>query len=134
MADAVTSQTIQDGERRAVLKFTNISDGTGESAVTKIDVSALAANSRGEACTEVAIAQIWWQCVGMGVELLNDATSDTLIIGLSPDSNGFHDYSDFSGIPNDAGSGKTGDVKFTTIGASSSDTYTVIVEVLKTYG
>jgi hypothetical protein len=36
MADAVTSQTIQDGERKAILKFTNISDG--ESAVTKIDV------------------------------------------------------------------------------------------------
>ena len=69
----------------------------------------------------------------MGVELLNDATTDTLIIGLSPDSNGFHDYSPFSGIPNDAGSGKTGDVKFTTIGASNTDTYTVIVEVLKTY-
>jgi hypothetical protein len=133
MADTVTSQTIQDGERKAVLKFTNISDGSGESAVTKIDVSALAANSAGSACTEVAIAKIWWQCVGMGVELLNDATTDTLIIGLSPDSNGFHDYSPFSGIPNDAGSGKTGDVKFTTIGASNTDTYTVIVEVLKTY-
>lgn len=134
MADAVTSQTIQDGERKAVLKFTNISDGTGETAVTKIDVSTLTANSAGKACTEVAVAKIWWQCVGMGVELLNDATANTLIIGLSPDSNGFHDYSDFSGIPNNAGSGKTGDVKFTTIGASSTDTYTVIVEVLKTYG
>ena len=133
MADAVTSQTIQDGERKAVLKFTNISDGTGETAVTKIDVSALSANSAGAACTEVAVSKIWWQCVGMAVELLNDATSDTLIIGLSPDSNGFHDYSDFSGIPNDAGSGKTGDVKFTTIGASNTDTYTVIVEVLKSY-
>jgi|TARA_R110000796_G_scaffold13473_1_gene43566 hypothetical protein len=133
MADAVTSQTIQDGERKAVLKFTNISDGTGEAAVKKIDVSALSANSAGSACTEVAVAKIWWQCVGMGVELLNDATTDTLIIGLSPDSNGYHDYSDFSGIPNDAGSGKTGDVMFTTIGASSSDTYTVIVEVLKSY-
>ena len=133
MADAVTSQTIQDGERKAVLKFTNISDGTGEAAVKKIDVSALSANSAGSACTEVAVAKIWWQCVGMGVELLNDATTGTLIIGLSPDSNGYHDYSDFSGIPNDAGSGKTGDVMFTTIGASSSDTYTVIVEVLKSY-
>ena len=133
MADTVTSQTIQDGERKAVLKFTNISDGTGESAVTKIDVSALAKNSAGSSCTEVAISKIWWQCVGMGVELLNDATPDTLIIALSPDSNGMHDYSSFSGIPNDAGSGKTGDVKFTTIGASNTDTYTVIVEVLKSY-
>jgi|TARA_R100001460_G_scaffold36372_1_gene69777 hypothetical protein len=133
MADTVTSQTIQDDNRKAVLKFTNISDGTGESAVTKIDVSALQANSRGDACTEVAISKIWWQCVGMGVELLNDATTDTLIIALSPDSNGMHDYSSFSAIPNDAGSGKTGDVKFTTIGASSGDTYTVILEVLKSF-
>jgi len=133
MADAVTSQTIQDGERKAVLKFTNISDGSGEAAVKKIDVSALSANSAGAACTEVAVAKIWWQCVGMGIELLNDATADTLIIGLSPDSNGYHDYTDFSGIPNNAGDGKTGDVMFTTIGASNTDTYTVIVEVLKSY-
>jgi hypothetical protein len=41
MADAVTSQTIQDGERKAVLKFTNISDGTGETNVVKVDVSTL---------------------------------------------------------------------------------------------
>tara|TARA_B100000963_G_scaffold271171_2_gene239349 strand:- start:489 stop:890 length:402 start_codon:yes stop_codon:yes gene_type:complete len=133
MADAVTSQTIQDSERKAVLKFTNISDGSGESAVKKVDVSALAANSSGSACTEVAVSKIWWQCVGMGVEMLNDASTDTLIIGLSPDSNGMHDYSSFSGIPNDSGSGKTGDIMFTTIGASSGDTYTVILELLKTY-
>ena len=35
MADAVTSQTLVDGEKTAVLKFTNISDGSGESAVKK---------------------------------------------------------------------------------------------------
>ena len=39
MADAVTSQTIVDGEKTVVQKFTNISDGTGESAVVKVDVS-----------------------------------------------------------------------------------------------
>ena len=37
MADTVTSQTIQDGERVAIMKFTNVSDGTGESAVKKVD-------------------------------------------------------------------------------------------------
>ena len=36
MADTVTSQTILDGERNCVMKFTNVSDGTGESAVVKI--------------------------------------------------------------------------------------------------
>lgn len=133
MADAVTSQTIQDGERKAVLKFTNVSDGTGESNVVKVDVSALTTNSYGNACTKVTVTQIWWQCVGMGVELLCDATANTLIIGLSPDSNGYHDYTPFTGIPNNAGSGVTGDILFTTIGASAGDTYTVILDLIKEY-
>ena len=41
MADAVTSQTLVDNPKTAIFKFTNISDGSGESAVKKIDVSAL---------------------------------------------------------------------------------------------
>ena len=41
MADAVTSQTLLDTERKCIFKFTNISDGTGEANVKKIDVSTL---------------------------------------------------------------------------------------------
>ena len=69
MADAVTSQTIIDGDRYAVIKLTNISDGTGESAVTKVDDSALASLGSNTAdqktCTGVAIEKIWRQCIGM---------------------------------------------------------------------
>ena len=36
MADTVTTQTIQDGDKIAIMKFTNVSDGTGESAVKKL--------------------------------------------------------------------------------------------------
>ena len=78
MADAVTSQTIQDGERKAVLKFTNASDGTGESAVKKVDVSALTTNARGESCSAVTINKIWWQCTGLSVKIEFDATSNVL--------------------------------------------------------
>ena len=41
MADAVTSQTIFDavGSKHAIMKFTNISDGNGESSVEKVDVA-----------------------------------------------------------------------------------------------
>ena len=133
MADAVTSQTIQDGERKAVLKFTNASDGSGESAVKKVDVSALATNSAGDSCTGVAINKIWWQCTGMSVKIEFDATSNVLAIGLSEDSNGYHDYSNFSGIPNNAGSGVTGDLDFTTVGAGSGDTYMIVLELIKSY-
>jgi len=42
MADAVTSQTLVDTEKKCIFKFTNISDGSGEANVKKIDVSTLA--------------------------------------------------------------------------------------------
>ena len=54
MADTVTSQTIEDGPRTAILAFTNVSDGTGESAVTKIDVSALSSNPADSAACALA--------------------------------------------------------------------------------
>ena len=133
MADAVTSQTIIDGPKTAVLKFTNISDGTGESAVTKVDVSALSANGNGTSCTGAAIEKIWWQCTGMKVSILFDASTDVLAIQLGENQSGYHDYTSFGGIVNNAGSGKTGDIQFTTVAHSSADTYTIIMQVRKEY-
>ena len=55
MVDAVATQTLIDGDKKVVQKFTNISDGTGESAVVKVDVSGLATNSRG------VHERFWWR-------------------------------------------------------------------------
>jgi len=133
MADAVTSQTLFDGDKHVVMKFTNISDGSGESAVKKVDVSELNADIYGNTCSSVAIEKIWWQCIGMKVQLFFDATSDAFIIELGENQSGHHDYSEFGGLSNNAGSGKTGDVDFTTIGHSSADTYTITLKMRKTY-
>jgi hypothetical protein len=133
MADAVTSQTLFDGDKHVVMKFTNISDGTGESAVKKVDVSALESDIYGNTCSSVAIEKIWWQCIGMKVRMFFDATSDKFIIELGENQSGYHDYSEFGGISNNAGSGKTGDIDFTTVGHSSADTYTIILKMRKTY-
>jgi hypothetical protein len=133
MADVVTSQTIQDGERVAVLKFTNVSDGSGESAVKKVDVSALNANSLGEACTRVSVARIYWATRGMGVNLEFDASTNVLLTGLPADSTGDEYYDLFGAIPNNAGSGITGDIDLTTVGHSSGDTYSIILVLNKTY-
>jgi len=132
MADAVTSQTIIDGEKKVVMKFTNVSDGSGESAVAKVDVSALATNTAGSACTGVAIEQIWWQCIGMKVNILWDASSDVLAMQLGENQSGHHDYTIFGGITNNASS-PTGDVNFTTVGHSSADTYAIILYMRKEY-
>ena len=133
MADTVTSQTIHDSDRVAILKFTNESDGTGESSVKKVDVSALTTNSAGESCTSVSIARIYWACVGMRVNIEFDASTNVLAIPLPADSTGDEYYDLFSGIPNNAGSGVTGDIDFTTVGHSSGDAYSIILVLNKNY-
>jgi hypothetical protein len=134
MADAVTSQTIIDGERNCVMKFTNVSDGSGESAVAKVDVSALASNAAGVACSEVRVMRVSHAIVGMSVQMFLDATSNVLLMELAESSNGHMEFGDFGGLPNNAGSGKTGDILFTTKGHSSGDTYSIVLEMVKVYG
>ena len=133
MADAVASQTIQDGERTAIMRFTNVSDGSGESAVKKVDVSALAANSAGKACTEVHIQRIYWMTVGMSLKMEFDASTNVLLTHIPADATGDEYYDNFTAIPNNAGSGKTGDIYFTTVGHSSGDSYMIILEMIKKY-
>lgn len=133
MADAVTSQTILDGERLFIGKFTNISDGTGEAGVVKVDVSALNANASGLACNGIKINKIWAQTVGMSIDILWDATTDLLCETVPENQFYLMDYSSFGGLPNNAGTGKTGDVLFTTVGAAAGDRYTIVIEGIKTY-
>ena len=135
MADAVATQTISDGAKYATFKFTNVSDGTGEAAVTKIDVSGLSKDPvTGQSCTKVSIDHIWFSTVGMSVKVLFDASTDVLAWQILADYSDDLDFSSFSGIPNNAGSGVTGDIQFTTVGHTSGDTYSIILKVLKSYG
>jgi hypothetical protein len=133
MADAVTSQTILDGERLFIGKFTNISDSTGETDVVKIDVSALNPNASGLACNGIKINKVWAQTQGMSVDILWDATTDLLCETIPADKFYLMDYSSFGGLTNNAGTGKTGDVLFTTVGAAAGDRYTIVIEGIKTY-
>ena len=134
MADAVTATTVEDGPREAVFYLTNTSDGTGESAVTKVDVSALSSLQDGTACTGVRVKTITFTNVGMGVKLLWDASTDVIAAELPADYADTLDYSEMSGLPNVAASGgNTGDIKLTTVGHSSGDTYSIVLRCLKQY-
>ncbi len=134
MADAVTSTTIQDGNRIAIVQLTNTSDGTGESAVTKVDVSALAANTaNGQTCTGVKLGRIVYSTFGMSVKLLWDATTDTICWDLNSDYTTDEDFTGFGGIQNTSGTGKTGDINLTTTGASSGDSYVIVLTLIKDY-
>jgi hypothetical protein len=126
MPDAVASQTLVDGQRNVVMKFTNISDGTGESAVTKVDVSTLAG-----APSLVRIDRIIAHTSGMAVNILWDADTDVTAFVVGQDASIDHDFRCFGGLKNNAGTGVTGDIKFTTIGHTGNDTYTIILHMTK---
>ena len=138
MADAVTSQTLSDGDRIAVMKFTNLSDGNGESSVEKVDVASLAVNSAGETPARVHIEQIWYDIGGMRVSLEWNATTNVVaaVLGGSAAAgnvSGHMDFRSFGGIKNNAGSGIDGDIYLTTSGHTNLDHYTVVLQLRKSY-
>jgi hypothetical protein len=124
MADAVTTQTLVDGTKNLVVKLTNLSDGTGEAAVLKIDVSTYAGTP-----SRVRIKRIHYSVAGMVVTLLWDATTDVRILDLQGD--GTFDCCEFGGLWNNAGTGITGDINLTTTGHTANDSYSLILEMIK---
>jgi hypothetical protein len=133
MADAVASQTLLDGERMAIMKFTNLSDGTGESKVLKVDVSTLTSSASGKACDGVTITKIHASTHGLEVQIYWDATTDVFCWCVPQNSTYTMDFEKFGGLTNNAGAGVTGDVLFSTADASAGDFYTVVLEMVKSY-
>jgi hypothetical protein len=126
MADSVTSQTIMDGSKTVVMKFTNVSDGTGETAVVKADASALL-----NAPSKLKVMRVWAMTNGMAVNVLFDATADVLALSVPSGFMEHLDFRSFGGVNNNAGSGVTGDIAFTTVGASAGDSYSIVLELSK---
>jgi hypothetical protein len=133
MADAVASQTIFDGERVAIMKFTNTSDGTGETNVVKVNPASLNPSAAGGACDGVSILKMTALTHGMEVQLKWKATTPVVIETVPPNNSYTQDYSAFGGLTNNAGAGKDGAITFSTLDASAGDTYTVVLEMNKHY-
>jgi len=122
-----------DGERLAIMKFTNISDGTGETAVTKVTASSLAASGSGKACTGVIVNKITSVCHGMEVRMYWDASTDVPFFLSTVNTNYMNNFADIGGITNNSGTGKNGNIAFSTSDQTAGDTYTVVLEMIKTY-
>jgi hypothetical protein len=133
MADAVATQTLLDGERMAIMKFTNLSDGTGESKVLKVDVSTLTSSASGKACDGVTITKIHASTHGLEVQIYWDATTDVFCWCVPQNSTYTMDFEKFGGLTNNAGAGVTGDVLFSTADATNGDFYTIVLEMVKSY-
>ena len=133
MADAVATQILFDGERKAIMKFTNISDGTGETKALKVDVSALSPSAFDRPCDGVTITKIHASLHTVIVDMFWDATTDVYIQTLTPNGMYTFDYTEEGGLWNNAGAGKTGDVLFSTHENAAGARYTIILEMVKSY-
>ena len=138
MADTVTSQTIVDVTgTKTVMKFTNLSDGSGETLVTKMDASALTFMT--EDATK-KIAKVWWNVNtssgNAGVEVLwaGSGTTSANATALFLSGQGYWDLqTSGNSIPNNAtltaNTSPAGDVLISTKGFVAGDNYTIIIEV-----
>ena len=132
MADAVATQILFQGDKQVIMKFTNASDGTGETNVTKVDVSTLT-SYQGKACVAVQIDKIYAMTHGMEVRLLWGASTNVTIVSIPQQIMQTFDFNEFGGLDNNAGTGKTGNILFTTLDASAGDFYTIILVMRKLY-
>ena len=128
MADIVSTQVISDTSGvKYVVKMTNISDGSGESLVKKIDASATTFMTEDG---ERKIAKVWWSVNSISkkacVELLWDGVTNAT--GLLMSGQGCWDLRTAgNSIPNNA-STPTGDVLLSTRDFVAGDNYTILVE------
>ena len=127
MADVVSTQVLTDttGVKYAV-KMTNISDGTGENLVQKIDASNTTFMTEDG---ERKISKIFWsvntQSGKSAVELIWDGATNATAVSLS--GQGFWDLrADGNEIGNNATT-PTGDVLLSTKNFANGDNYTILV-------
>lgn len=134
MADVVTSQ-LYDGARNVNLKLTNFSDGTGQAGVKVLDVTTLNPNPG----THLKLRRVRYSVTGMSVRLQWEATTpiDIVVIGSGEDILDFtNEYA--GGFPNNGGTGVTGSILLTTVGAAAvgvtnpaGSSYTINLELIK---
>ena len=128
MADIVTTQVLSDTSGvKYVAKMTNISDGSGESLVRKIDASTTTFMT---ADGNRKIAKIWWSVnttkANASVELVWDGDTNATAILLN--GQGYWDLRTAGNEIINNATTPTGDVLLSTRDFVVGDNYTILVE------
>uniref|UniRef100_A0A6M3J2D7 Putative structural protein n=1 Tax=viral metagenome TaxID=1070528 RepID=A0A6M3J2D7_9ZZZZ len=125
MANAIATQVIEDGNRDTIIKWTIVGDGSGDETKTIIfDASAYKIASVDNKLWKIQIST-----VGASAILYWDATTDIPLISLPADHPQEFDFSEYGGIPNNGGAGRTGDILITTSGLGAGEHMTLILYV-----
>lgn len=129
MADVVSSKTIFNGSRKLIMQFTNLSDGTGEAAVVKVDKSTFV-GPNGLEPSSLRVDRIEGDCSGMELRIYCDHTSEITIAQIGMTGRFKIDYSASGGFQT-KGAGNSGDILFTTTGHAATDSYNIVIHMTK---
>ena len=128
MVDTVDTITLFAGKDKYAVRLVNISDGTGESAVVKLDKSAIATALGITEPSKIIIEELYWNIQGFtSVRLYWDHDTDDEIDVLC--NSGYRDFSSFGGLVDPGSAGGIGDVLLTTVGVSATATYSIFVVI-----
>ena len=141
MADAVTTNTILDDTRFTIVEFTNVSDGTGEAAVKKVDITAIKKNINGNQPSGLRIAGVSYSIQGFSsVKVSWDRTAGAnvaMVLGAGQMAfdytQGDADFYKVSGLtdPSEGNADNKGSILFTTVGAGATATYQIFLRLQK---
>ena len=129
MANTVAIQTIQDGPKYSVIKVYIASDGAAGELTDQViyDASTFAG-----APTDSTIVKMWASTTGCAFNLEWDATTDVQVLNFPTDFCEDLCFEKFGGLPNNAGTGKTGDILLNTTGfTAAGDQATIVLWIKK---
>ena len=137
MADAITTNVMQNGFRNAVIRLTNFSDGTGETNVKKFDATSTGAfgvTRAGSTLYPGIHTKIWgmdYDVQDMKIRLQWEATvnQDILALGGTPES---FDWRSIGGLTVPPGlAGATGSILLSTFQMMPASTYSIVLKIWK---
>lgn len=117
MANSLTTQILEDGERNVVVNVVGILDTSDLTAQDILDPTTLLQGV--PPANRLAIMKVEFAIEGtLSLRLLFDATADVVALTM----NGFNklNFENVGGIPNNAGAGVTGKIQLTTEGWSAA--------------
>lgn len=131
MANSFVKQTLQEGPRNAIVKLTAVLDTSDLGQTTAIDLTTLTQGGTGYTPQAVRIDHLDYSISDqLEVQLLWDAATPVVIMPLA--GRGRLCFSNFGGLQNNAGTGKTGNILIKTTGWSSgTQVFSIIVEMVK---
>ena len=132
MPNTITNTVINTSTKEAVVYVTLSSDGTEETDYIVFDSSAVATTLGTTDPSDSAIISIYGSISAAATArawLEWDASTDVLAFDLPPQESIKANFRSIGGLPNQGGSGKTGDITLTTTGLESGDKITLILHV-----